>query len=147
MRSWGLGGRGTDRLKLSTGVTNPVTRHPVVTAAAAATLQAISGGRYVLGIGRGDSALAYLGYSPYARGFERALRDLQTLLSGGEIVFGGDRFDNRSDRRELLLGDRRRACGQRGLTWLPPDLAKVPLDVAATGPRVIAGSRHELRSG
>ena len=127
----------TDRIKLSTGVTNPLTRHPVVTAAAAATLQAISGGRYVLGIGRGDSALAYLGYSPTpVRLFERALRDLQTLLSGGEIVFGGDRFDEQvGSAQELLLGDRPAAAR---LTWLPPDLAKVPLDVAATGPRVIS---------
>ncbi len=46
----------TERIKLGTGVTNPLTRHPAVTAAAAATLQAISGGRAVLGIGRGDSS-------------------------------------------------------------------------------------------
>jgi len=54
----------TERIKLSTGVTNPLTRHPVVLAACAATLQVMSGGRAVLGIGRGDSALAYLGYAP-----------------------------------------------------------------------------------
>lgn len=127
----------TERIKLSTGVTNPLTRHPAVTAAAAATLQATSGGRYVLGIGRGDSALAYLGYSPtpLAR-FERALQDIQTLLSGGEISFGGDDFAGRTaSADELSLGDRPTTAR---LTWLPPDLPKVPLDVAATGPKVIA---------
>ena len=47
----------TDRLKLAPGVTNPLTGHPAVTAAAVATLQSISAGRAVLGIGRGDRHL------------------------------------------------------------------------------------------
>src|SRR4051794_2953115 len=54
----------TERLRLASGVTNPLTRHLAVTAACAATVQSISGGRAVLGIGRGDSALAYLGAAP-----------------------------------------------------------------------------------
>src|SRR4051795_8941889 len=49
----------TNRMKLATGITNPITRHPSVTAAAAASLQLLTNGRAVLGIGRGDSALAY----------------------------------------------------------------------------------------
>src|SRR4051812_39646338 len=52
----------TDRIKLGTGVTNPFTRHAAVTACAISTVHAESGGRAVLGIGRGDSALAHLGY-------------------------------------------------------------------------------------
>jgi 5,10-methylenetetrahydromethanopterin reductase len=128
----------TERIKLSVGVTNPLTRHPAVTAAAAATLQVISDGRHVLGIGRGDSALAYLGRvpTPLPR-FARALADLQTLLAGGEV-----RFDSDDDltacagRLEgLTLGDR--PAGAR-LQWMPPGVPKVPLDVAATGPKVIA---------
>src|SRR3954469_15260739 len=47
----------TSRNQLATRVTNPFTRHPAVTAAAAASLQAESDGRIVLGIGRGDSSL------------------------------------------------------------------------------------------
>lgn len=129
----------TQRIKLSTGVTNPLTRHPAVTAASAATLQATSGGRYVLGIGRGDSALAYLGYAPtpLAR-FEQALKDLQALLSGKEVVFADDCLSGlTASVDELSLGDR--PTGAR-LQWLPTDVPKVPLDVAATGPRVIAMS-------
>ena len=56
-----LAAKSSTRLLLATGVTNPVTRHPVITANCAATVQEISGGRMVLGIGRGDSALAYSG--------------------------------------------------------------------------------------
>lgn len=125
----------TERIKLSTGVTNPLTRHPAVTAAGAATVQMLSGGRAVLGIGRGDSALAYLGHAPVKlAAFERTLHDLQALLSGREIAFNAERRDDAASLESLSLGDR---PGTMGLRWLPADLPKVPLDVAATGPRVI----------
>jgi 5,10-methylenetetrahydromethanopterin reductase len=129
----------TERLKLSTGVTNPLTRHPVVTAASAATLQAISGGRAVLGIGRGDSALAYLGLAPVALGaFRRTLQDLQALLGGREIAFAsGETPVDAPSLDTLSLGDR---PATSRLQWLPEGLPKVPLDVAATGPKVIETS-------
>src|SRR5271163_2655573 len=132
----GVWAAATEKLRLSTGVTNPLTRHPAVTAAAAATLQSISGGRAVLGIGRGDSALAYLGHAPSRlAAFERALRDLQTLLSGGEVAFGGSLSPIDAPSLDTLsLGNRPTATRLR---WLPEGLAKVPLDVAATGPKVI----------
>ena len=133
----GVWASATTRLKLSTGVTNPFTRNIAVTAAAAATVQAVSNGRAVLGIGRGDSALAYLGHAPVGlRQFETALKQLQVLLSGGEIPF--EEFGSSGDApsvHELSLGDRPTAVALR---WLPKDLPKVELDVAATGPRVIA---------
>ncbi len=126
----------TSRLKFSTGVTNPFTRNIAVTAGAAASVQAVSGGRAVLGIGRGDSALAYLGHAPVGlKQFETALRHLQVLLSGGEIPFA--EFGASGDApslHELSLGDRPTSVALR---WLPKDLPKVPLDVAATGPKVI----------
>ena len=132
----GVWATATTRLKLSPGVTNPFTRNLAVTAGAAATVQAVSGGRAVLGIGRGDSALAWLGHAPVGLGqFETALRHLQVLLAGGEIPF--EEFGSSGDApslHELSLGDRPTAVALR---WLPKDLPKVPLDVAATGPKVI----------
>lgn len=132
----GVWGCSTERLKLSTGVTNPFTRNIAALAAAAATIQSITGGRAVLGIGRGDSALAHLGHAPVSlKVFEAALRHLQVLLSGGEIPFA--EFGSSGDApsiHELSLGARPEAVALR---WLPPDLPKVPLDVAATGPKVI----------
>ena len=59
-----MAARETERLQLATGVTNPFTRHPAVTASAIASIHVESGGRAVLGIGRGDSALAHLGRAP-----------------------------------------------------------------------------------
>jgi 5,10-methylenetetrahydromethanopterin reductase len=54
----------TTRIGLGVAVTNPTTRHPAITAAAAMAVQAESGGRLNLGIGRGDSALAHIGVRP-----------------------------------------------------------------------------------
>ncbi|GGC04829.1 LLM class F420-dependent oxidoreductase [Novosphingobium endophyticum] len=133
----GVWAASTSRIKLSPGVTNPTTRNLAVTANGAVTVQAVSGGRAVLGIGRGDSALAYLGFAPARLGrFERDLRNLQTLLRGEEVPFDhlGEHVDEPS-LEELPLGAR--PTGVK-LKWLPDGFAKVPLDVAATGPKVIA---------
>lgn len=54
----------TERILLATGVTNPVTRHPAVLAGAIATLDELSGGRALLGIGVGESAVRTLGLAP-----------------------------------------------------------------------------------
>ena len=128
----------TERLKLSPGVTNPFTRNLAVSAASIATIQAISQGRAVLGIGRGDSALAYLGYAPVTLAwFEKALATLQALLRGEEVPFAdsGSTAGSAPSHEGLSLGARPEGVRLR---WLPQNLPKVPLDVAATGPKVIA---------
>ncbi len=80
----------TEQIQLATGVTNVHTRHPAALATAAATVNEISGGRFVLGTGRGDTALFHLGLPPMpvAEFFERTTR-LQTYLSGGTIDIDG----------------------------------------------------------
>lgn len=127
----------TERIRMSTGVTNPLTRNLAVTAGAAATIQAISGGRAVLGIGRGDSALAYLGHAPVSlKRFEQAIGHLQVLLSGGEVPF--EDFGSAGDAPSIhgmSMGNRPEGVL---LKWLPEGLPKVPLDIAVTGPKVIA---------
>ena len=55
---------GTSRITLGPGVTNPITRHSSVTANAMVTLQRLSEGRALLGIGVGDSALRAQGMQP-----------------------------------------------------------------------------------
>src|SRR4051794_30758392 len=59
-----LAAAATERLRFATGVTNAYTRHPAALATVAATVQETSGGRFVLGIGRGDTALFHLGRPP-----------------------------------------------------------------------------------
>ena len=58
----------TTNLRLGPGVTNPLTRHPQVTANAAMSLHSLSGGRAILGIGTGDNAVrSRLAISPSRR--------------------------------------------------------------------------------
>jgi 5,10-methylenetetrahydromethanopterin reductase len=134
-----LAAKATTRLRLATGVTNPVTRHPAATAAAIAAVHAESEGRAVLGIGRGDSALAHLGYAPASPAtFEHTLARIQGYLRGEEVPFEAD-----ANLAGLGLADAPKASR---LHWLSPNLAKVPVDVAATGPKTIAiAARHAER--
>ena len=125
-----LAAKATERLKLGTGVTNPYTRHPAVTASAIATVQAESSGRAHLGIGRGDSALAHLGVAPAPlAAFERYLRRLQGYLRGEDVE-----FEESAKLAALRLAN---APTASRIEWLRPSQAKVPVDVAATGPKVI----------
>jgi 5,10-methylenetetrahydromethanopterin reductase len=114
-----LAARVTDRLQLGTGVTNVATRDPAALATVAATVQETSGGRFVLGLGRGDTALFHLGRKPQPvdRFVERATQ-LHDYLGGATVDRDG--FDSR-------------------LRWLErATQRRVPVDIAASGPRVIA---------
>ena len=83
-----LGAQATERLGVMTSVTNAVTRAPAVTASSALTVQSVSRGRMVLGIGRGDSALAHLGRAPARlKWFEQYLASLQSYLRGEAVPF------------------------------------------------------------
>jgi len=82
------------RLLLGTAVTNPVTRHPAIVATAIATLDEISGGRAILGIGAGDRPLVALGQRP-ARVAELAdsIDAIRKLVAGEIVTRRGDGFE------------------------------------------------------
>jgi len=85
-----LAAAATERLRFATGVTNAFTRHPAALANVAATVQETSGGRFVLGIGRGDTAMFHLGRKPMpVDAFIAAVTDLQTYLANGTVDCGG----------------------------------------------------------
>lgn len=74
----------TESLKLGTGVTNLQTRHLSVTANTAATLSDMSGGRFYLGLGAGDSAVFPLGWRPSRIAeLQAAIPMLRSLVRGG----------------------------------------------------------------
>jgi 5,10-methylenetetrahydromethanopterin reductase len=135
----------TSRLGLGTGVTNPVTRHPAVTATAILSIQKVSDGRAVLGIGRGDSALAHLGRAPARVGwFEQYLENLQAYLNGQDVDFAktGVSSEIAPEVANLELADAPRSSK---IAWIG-NTPKVPVEVAATGPKVIAAAaRHADR--
>lgn len=78
----------TRRVALGTGVTNPLTRHPTVTAGALTTLQELCGGRALLGIGLGNTALRTLGRRPATRAELRHYVTAVRALCAAESVPG-----------------------------------------------------------
>jgi probable F420-dependent oxidoreductase len=88
-------GEATERIKIGPLVTNPVTRDWACLAGTIATLNEISGGRMVLGLGRGDIAVRASGrraasVTEMGR-FAQAVRE----LVGGQAVELGDAADVR----------------------------------------------------
>ena len=143
--SLALAATGSNRLKLATSVTNPVTRHPAVTACSALSVQRLSKGRMVLGIGRGDSALAHLGRAPAKLDtFERYLDNLQRYLRGEPVSFEATGIPDEAAGLVAGLG-LADAPDSSTIEWIG-DTPKVPVEVAATGPKVIAiAARHAER--
>jgi 5,10-methylenetetrahydromethanopterin reductase len=79
----------TERIQLGSAVTNLVTRHPSVLASAARTVAELAPGRFVLGVGAGNSAVlpAGLPVSTQAQLRER-LAVVRGLLAGEECQLG-----------------------------------------------------------
>lgn len=126
----------TETLRVAPSVTNPVTRHPSITANAIASLQAESGGRAALMIGRGDSALAHLGYAPASVQYlEDYVAVVQSYLRGDSITF--DRLpviEGLKPVESLALAG---APTASHLEWLRPDLPKADVMITASGPLMI----------
>jgi 5,10-methylenetetrahydromethanopterin reductase len=118
----------TSRILLGTGVTNSVTRHPAVTAAAIASIQAESAGRAVLGIGTGGSAVIGLGLEPARLG---SFRDYIVRLQG---YLGGEAVGFTAEAGAVGAS----ASTGSALRWLDSALPKVPVEIGATGPKIIA---------
>jgi probable F420-dependent oxidoreductase len=77
----------TSRMRLGTCVTNPGVRDPSVTASTYATLNEISGGRMIMGIGRGDSSRRVMGKTPMTlETLEKAIQEIRALASGQEFA-------------------------------------------------------------
>ena len=105
----------TSRVKLGTGVTNPLTRHPSVVGSAYATLEEYAPGRMIVGIGLGDSSVETMGMKPAKLSyFEQTMRQLRDLLDGKEV--------------SLETGK---------IHVLHPCKRKVPIYIAASGPKML----------
>jgi len=106
----------TSRMKLGHFVTNPGTREPTVLASTYATLHVISGGRMVMGIGRGDSARRVIGQQPVKMAeFEASCRMIKDFMNGRAVDWNG---------KELKL------------EWALAD-PQIPMYVAGYGPKAL----------
>src|SRR5262245_49239692 len=91
----------TSRVRLGPLVTNPLTRHLVVTASAMASLDEVANGRAILGLGSGDSAIYTIGAPPATlAGLEDSVLTLGRLTGGAVVDRSGKRWQvHRSSRR------------------------------------------------
>ena len=87
----GAAGAVSERIGIATGATNHNTRHPMITAAFARTMQSLTGGRFVLGLGRGITRLqdAY-GIDHITTDQMEDFADLMRRLFRGEAIIGHD---------------------------------------------------------
>lgn len=111
----------TRTIKLGLGVTNPYTRHPALLAMACATLDRISGGRFVLGLGRSDKFVIEdrlgMPYHAPRRTLQETLRLLRSLLQGDEV----------RDHPKL----------HRARLAIAPIQSALPIYLAAIGPKAL----------
>jgi alkanesulfonate monooxygenase SsuD/methylene tetrahydromethanopterin reductase-like flavin-dependent oxidoreductase (luciferase family) len=83
----------TERIKIGLGVTNPYTRHPVVVAQMAATLQHLSAGRLALSVGKGiPRLLEKAGIDQQASAVEECITVLRDLIAGERTSIDGQAF-------------------------------------------------------
>ncbi len=125
-----LGVLNTTTATIGTCVTNPVSRHPTVVASLFATLQGLSGGRMILGIGKGDSSLRRLGERPaQLKEFKDKARLIQKLANGEEV-----KYSPQAPAHERWHAQAADAVTLK-LKWAPNK--KVPLYIAGYSPRVL----------
>jgi 5,10-methylenetetrahydromethanopterin reductase len=105
----------TTRVKIGTGVTNPLTRHPSVVASAYATLEEYAPGRMIVGIGLGDSSVETMGMKPAKLAFfEKTIEQIRELFAGHEV--------------KLETGK---------IHLLHPCKAGIPIYIASSGPKML----------
>jgi probable F420-dependent oxidoreductase len=108
----------TSRIKLGHFVTNPGIRDPTVTASWYATMQDLSNGRIVMGIGRGDSSRRVVGLKPVrVAEFEARCQMIKELMNGRKVDWNDKELE---------------------LTWARKELPEIPIWIAGYGPKALA---------
>ncbi|MFZ0015464.1 MAG: TIGR03842 family LLM class F420-dependent oxidoreductase [Acidimicrobiia bacterium] len=84
----------TDKMVVGPMVTNPATRDWTVLASLFATLNDMYGDRTICGMGRGDSALRYIGRKPTTLAtMVEAMAVIKALVAGDEVEYNGKKLD------------------------------------------------------
>jgi 5,10-methylenetetrahydromethanopterin reductase len=111
----------TTRLTVGVGVTSPFRRHPRILAIEAATLDSMSNGRFILGLGAALGAIRSYGLKTMPRqAMKDAFRIIRGLLSNdlSEFSYEGKAFSLRTSQKRLMAN-------------------RVPIYMGAIGPRML----------
>jgi 5,10-methylenetetrahydromethanopterin reductase len=140
----------TSRIRVGTGVTNPLTRHPAIVANAFRSLCQLAPGRVVCGTGVGDRPLEALGL-PMAK-----LQTLRDSIEAMRRLWHGDDVDA-SVGRWLLTGARLRtpvpappvyiSASQPGALELTGEIADGLILLTGLFPEGLAFAREHLEAG
>jgi 5,10-methylenetetrahydromethanopterin reductase len=134
----------TTRITLGTAVTNVATRHPSVVASAARTVAELAPGRFVLGVGVGDSALGPVGLRQSSGAQLRArLAVVRDLLAGRPVDFGGVRSRLRDP---LPVPIHLAASGPRNLR-LAGGIADGAILLSGVAPGALSAAADRVRDG
>jgi alkanesulfonate monooxygenase SsuD/methylene tetrahydromethanopterin reductase-like flavin-dependent oxidoreductase (luciferase family) len=108
----------TRGVKIGLGVTNPYTRHPLVMAQMACTLQFLSQGRLALSLGKGMARfLEKAGVQTHDRAVEECVQVFRHLTAGERFSFEGEYFHLQALKLRT-----------------EPSEGKIPVYLGATGP-------------
>ena len=141
-----LAGQRTSTLDLYPVTSNPVTRHPMVLAALANTLQEIAPGRVKLTVGPGFLAVRSIGRSRASVDVMReAILSMRSLLRGEELEFGPNRtrIRNLSDTPVPIFMT---AAGPR-MVELAGEVADGVLLMVGLHPKAVTAARELLHRG
>ena len=141
-----LAAQRTSRLSLYPATTNPVTRHPMVLASLAHSLEEIAPERVRLTVGPGYLAVGNIG-RPRATvaAMRRAILAMRRLLRGEAVEFNGvtTRLRNVSERPTPVFMT---AAGPR-MVELAGEVADGALLLVGLHPRAVAAARRRLEIG
>jgi probable F420-dependent oxidoreductase len=118
----GAAGAVSERLTIATAATNHNTRHPMITAAMARTMQSLTGGRFVLGLGRGIPIIQdTYGIGRVTTAQLEDFAGIMKRLFRGEAIIGHDG-----------------PCGSFPVLYLAAIDEDLPLGLVAFGPHSLA---------
>jgi 5,10-methylenetetrahydromethanopterin reductase len=140
-----LAGMHSTSAQVGPWATNPVTRHPSVTAGAAASLAELTGGRAYLGISTGDAAVYNIGRKPatLAR-LEAYVRTVRALLEEGVADWQGRTAYLDYDHPPVPIA--MPASGPRALR-LAGQVADIVWVCTGVQPEAVAAAREHLARG
>ncbi len=120
---------GTSRIKLGSAIFQMPGRSPAMTAMTAATIDELSGGRMVLGIGSSGPQVAE-GW--HGQRFARQLQRTREYVSVVRMALGRERVEFRGETIELPLPD---GPGKPLKLMIAPRQERIPIYLAAIGPK------------
>src|SRR5438309_4213182 len=128
-------GAKTSRIKLGTAIAQLSARTPAATAMAAMTLDHLSGGRFILGIGASGPQVVEGWYGqPYPRPLERT-REYVSIMRAVIARGGPVTYDGRHYQLPLPGGT---GLGKPLRSILHPYRARIPIYLGAEGPKNVA---------